>query len=70
VLVVSAVEIKLLDAFDGELGLLQLDLVGAWSKFRGEETDVVRESGRKEDDLNRWIPREQTASRKTKRFSG
>lgn len=45
VLLVSAVHIELPYSFNGELFLLQLNLIRIWSKFARKGTDVVWKGG-------------------------
>jgi len=58
VVFVPAVHIKLSDIVNTKLLLLQLDFVWVGRKFRSERSDVVRESGREEDDLKAFARKE------------
>lgn len=67
VFLVPAVHVKLPDVVDAQLLFLQLDLVGIWGKFRGECSDMVREGGREEDDLETFA-REKAWQEVSERF--
>ena len=52
---VLAVHVELSDTFNTELFFLKFDLVGVWGKFRGESSNLIRECGREENNLDGMI---------------